>query len=62
MKMGMQFAKGVNIEGEDVCVFLKHDQLSLNYCDWVEVARLMGWKMPDEEVQVLEEVPVKAVV
>jgi hypothetical protein len=55
--MGFQFANGVNAEGVPVCIFLRHDQISLNYCEWVEIARAMGWKLPDEELQVLEEIP-----
>lgn len=46
--MGIEFSKGFNGE-EDVCILVKPKDC-ITYCDWLEIARLMGWICSKEDL------------
>lgn len=46
--MGIEFAKGTNGE-EDVCILVMPKD-HIDYCSWLEIARLMGWICSKEDI------------
>jgi len=51
--MGIEHYKGVNNDGEDVCILVKtQEQKTIDYCEFLEIARLMNWTISKEDLDI----------
>jgi hypothetical protein len=52
--MGIEFAKGTDGK-EDVCILVKPKD-HIDYCSWLEIARLMKWECNKDDLFIDPEV------
>jgi hypothetical protein len=55
--MAIQFAKGIDGDGDPACLLCLPAQDSINECEWIEMGRLMGWSYTHEPdaIDIVEE-------